>query len=98
MKNLELKDILKRPLQTEKSFSQEDASTFVFEVNIAANKHQISDAFKSYYGIEPLDVRTMIVRGKVKLSRRQLGKRSNWKKAYISIPADQELNVFNGGE
>ena len=91
----ELRDILRRPLITEKSAYQMNLeNTYLFEVGLEANKLQIKDAVERYFGVEVTDVRTLIVRGKSKRFGRHIGKRSNWKKAYVKLAEGHSLNFF----
>lgn len=91
----ELRDILRRPIVTEKSaYTMEDDNTYVFEVSESANKLQIKGAIESYFGVKVVDVRTLIVRGKVKRFGRHYGKRSNWKKAYVKLADGDSLNFY----
>lgn len=91
----EIRDILRRPLITEKSaILMEEENTYVFEVSERANKLQIKDAIERYFGVEVDAVRTLIVRGKVKRFGRYTGKRSNWKKAYVKLADGHSLNFF----
>ena len=94
---MELSEILVRPLVTEKSTSALGTDrTYAFEVGMAANKIQISNAIEAFYGVEVDDVRTMVVRGKVKRFGKHFGKRSNWKKAYVTLSEGHELNLYEG--
>ena len=91
----ELRDILRRPLITEKSALQMNLeNTYIFEVGLESNKLQIKKAVESYFGVEVSDVRTLIVRGKSKRFGRHTGKRSNWKKAYVKLAEGHSLNFF----
>jgi large subunit ribosomal protein L23 len=91
----ELRDILRRPIVTEKSaYRMEEDNTYVFEVSERANKLQIKGAIEQYFGVKVLDVRTLIVRGKVKRFGRHYGKRPNWKKAYIKLADGDSLNFY----
>lgn len=92
---MELVNTLIRPIVTEKSTTGA-SGTYVFEVGIAANKFQIKHAIQSFYNVEVLDVRTSVVRGKVKRFGRHVGKRSNWKKAYVTLAAGQTLPIYEG--
>jgi large subunit ribosomal protein L23 len=42
-----------------------------------------------------VDVRTLVVRGKVKRRGRHNGRRKNWKKAYIRVASGQNLNIYD---
>ncbi|PIE65919.1 MAG: 50S ribosomal protein L23 [Deltaproteobacteria bacterium] len=89
--------ILKRPVVTEKTNDlREDANQFVFEVAKDANKVAIRRAVESVFGVRVVDVRTCVVRGKVKRVRRFLGKRPNWKKAVVTLHDDDTIELFEG--
>lgn len=91
----ELHDILVRPLVTEKSSHLMGAqNTYVFEVGLAANKLQIKRAVESLFGVQVADVRTLVVRGKIKRFGRYYGKRSNWKKAYVRLADGDVLSFY----
>ncbi len=92
---MELKDVLIRPLVTEKSTSGLGSEqAFAFEVAVTANKIQIKKAVEAYYDVEVDDVRTLIVRGKVRRFGRRLGKRKNWKKAYVTLAEGHTIPLF----
>lgn len=94
---MELSEILVRPLVTEKTTSALGSErTYAFEVGMSANKIQISKAVESFYGVEVDEVRTLVVRGKVKRFGKHFGKRSNWKKAYVTLTEGHELNLYEG--
>jgi large subunit ribosomal protein L23 len=90
-----LKDTLVRPLVTEKTttFLGTDR-TYAFEVTTDSTKTQIKQAIEAFYGVEVENVRTCIVRGKVKRFGRRFGKRKNWKKAYVTLAEGHALNLF----
>ena len=95
MSHLHLKDTLVRPLVTEKSTNGLGTDhTYAFEVAITATKPQIKRAIEDFYGVQVDAIRTAVVRGKVKRFGRHLGKRSNWKKAFVTLAAGQSLNLF----
>ena len=93
---MELRDILIRPLMTEKATSEDiyGRNTYVFEVGIDSNKQQIKQAVESYFKVAVTDVRTLIVRGKIKRAGRFSGKRSNWKKAYVTLKEGDGIELF----
>ncbi len=89
--------ILKRPVVTEKSNRlREQHNQFVFEVAPSANKIEIRDAVEKLFNVSVTDVRTMVVRGRIKRFKRGFGKQPNWKKAIVSLRADQTIDLFEG--
>lgn len=92
---MEMKDTLVRPIVTEKSTGHLGTDrTYAFEVGLAATKTDIKRAIEAFYGVSVAQVRTMVVRGKNKRFGRFFGKRSNWKKAYVTLAEGQSLNFF----
>ena len=91
-----MRNILVRPLVTEKSTSDhnDENNTYVFEVGLKATKQDVKVAIEEYFGVKVETVRTLIVRGKEKRFGRFLGKRSNWKKAYIRLAAGDSINIY----
>lgn len=88
-------EILLRPRLSEKASAMaEERSLVVFEVPTDANKTEIKNAVQSRFAVEVASVRTMIVRGKIKRRGRFIGKRSNWKKAIVTLAEGQELDLF----
>ncbi len=91
----ELHDILIRPLINEKSSGlQASQNVYAFEVGETANKHEIKSAVERAFGVKVLEVRTIRMRGKTKRFGRFMGKRSNWKKAYVRLAEGDSLNFF----
>ncbi len=87
-------DILISPIVTEKSTIAQDYNTYVFKVGLDANKLQIRDAVERFFGVRVSKVRTLVVRGKVKRFGRHHGRRSNWKKAYVTLVDGDTLNFY----
>ena len=88
-----------KPLITEKSnMIAEKFNQYAFVVDLNATKPEISKEIEEMYGVEVTDISTMIVRGKRKTrftkSGVQDGKKSNFKKAIISIKEGQEIDFF----
>jgi len=92
---MELRDILVRPLITEKTTTHLGGEqTYAFEVSLVANKLQIKKAIERFYGVSVAQVRTTIVRGKIKRWGRHWSKRGNWKKAYVKLAEGSSLNLY----
>jgi large subunit ribosomal protein L23 len=91
-----LRDILIRPILTEKSSGDDIMGnrTYVFEVGLNSNKPQIKHAVEQYFDVKVDKVRTLIVRGKIKRFGRMFGKRSNWKKAYVQLSEGHEIELL----
>lgn len=88
-------DVIKKPLITEKTTLQKDEKNVVaVVVNNDANKIQIKQAAEKLFKVEVSGVRTVNMAGKVKRTGRNIGKRSNWKKAYISLNEGSTIDFF----
>src|SRR5260221_766766 len=85
--------IIRRPLVTEKpTMMREDGKNILaFEVDVKANKIQAKQAVEELFpGVTVADVRLFNVRGKQKRMRRTLGKRRDWRKAYVRLPKESK--------
>lgn len=88
-------DILKKPLVTEKTTLEKDAKNVIsFEVDRNANKIEIKNAVEKLFKVEVSEVNTVNVAGKLKRVGRHYGKRSNWKKAYVSLKEGNNVDFF----
>ncbi len=90
--------IIKRPVITEKAnLAKEDANHHVFEVAMDANKVEIRQAIEQLFdGVQVLDVKTSLMRGKNKRRGRQFGRQPNWKKAVVKLAKGQTIDFFEG--
>ena len=73
-------------------------SQFVFKVATDATKLEIKKAVESLFSVKVDEVRTVKVQGKTKRTARGLGKRNDWKKAYVSLQAGQDLDFTSSAE
>ena len=87
--------VIKKPHVTEKTSLGADASnTVAVVVDKDANKIEIKQAVESLFKVKVADVRTVTVAGKVKRTGKTYGKRSNWKKAYVTLQEGQSIDFF----
>lgn len=86
--------IIRRPLLSEKVTSQSDRKVVAFEVAKDANKVEVKQALEKAFDIKVQDVKTLVVPGKVKRVGRNFGKRSNWKKAYVTLTPESNMDFF----
>jgi len=92
-----LEQVLVKPLLTEKSsVLTEDANRYAFKVLRKANKYQVREAIEKMFDVKVVDIKTIVVPGKVKRSGKALKKTSSWKKAYVKIADGQKLELFKG--
>ena len=99
----ELHEILVAPHITEATArlmaaARNDVHKYVFKVAKTATKAEIKDAIEKRFGVKVDSVNTLINRGKMKRVRMGMvaGKKSNWKKAYITLKAGQKIAEFEG--
>jgi|TARA_R110000822_G_scaffold88897_1_gene205654 large subunit ribosomal protein L23 len=65
---------------------------FVFKVETTATKLEIKKAVEQLFSVKVKAVSTLNVKGKTKRTVRGLGKRSDWKKAYVSLQSGQDID------
>jgi large subunit ribosomal protein L23 len=96
MSQLHLYDIIRRPVVTEKSQTQSDEhNVYVFEVDGRANKDQVKEAVETIFDVNVLRVRTAVMPAKVgRRMRREYIRRSEWKKAYVTVQPGQNIDLF----
>ena len=88
--------LIKSPMITEKSARAADLNKqYVFKVDLDSNKREIKKAVEELFKVEVLKVTTSIVKGKTKRNRFGLYKKSNYKKAFVSISKDSDIQ-FEG--
>lgn len=75
----------------------EKSNTAVFKVISNAEKPEIKLAVERLFNVKVEDVRTLNVKGKTKRFGRFEGKRSDWKKAYVTLAEGQEIDFLAGG-
>jgi len=93
MKNLY--EVVRRPLITEKSSALKDAqATVAFEVHRDATKPEIKSAIEKLFSVKVADVRVANMHGKVKRQGRFVGRRPDWKKAYVVLKKDEKMIEF----
>ena len=89
--------VLIRPLITEKNnLLRERDNEYIFEVHMDANKAQIRDAVERLFAVSVADVRTMVQRGKNRRVGQHVGKRPNFKKAFVRPQGDASIDFFEG--
>ena len=95
---MKLTDVIRRPLITEKTTNaREDGRTLVFEVAKDANKVDIKRAVESLLGSKVENVRTSLAHGKFKRQGKFVGRRADWKKAYVTLREGEKLPEFLQG-
>ena len=100
MAHLEIEDVIRRPIITEKNTMLMEQSQFTFEVAPTANKIQIKEAVEKQFGVTVKAVNTLNVK-QVKRSRaikkgrsRVAGHEPGWKKAIVTLEPGQRIDIF----
>lgn len=88
--------IIRCPIVTEKSTLRTENGQYFFKVAKWANKIQIRQAVEKLFSVQVEHVNTLCMEGKVKRFRGRLGKRSDYKKAMVSLKKGQTLDLFKG--
>ncbi|MBM7096618.1 MULTISPECIES: 50S ribosomal protein L23 [Alteribacter] len=91
------RDIIKRPVITERSTDLMAEKKYTFEVDTRANKTQIKDAVEEIFGVTVDKVNTQNYKGKFRRFGRYTGYKSKRKKAIVQLtPDSKELDFFEG--
>lgn len=93
---MEARDILIRPIVTEKSTALMEQGKYTFRVPLAATKIQIRQAVEQIFKVKVQAVNTMRYEGKLKRMGRTQGRRSNWKKAVVTLKPGEAIELFEG--
>lgn len=90
--------VLKRPILTEKTDFQRDNNQYIFEVDRRANKHQIKDAVETIFGVKVEAVNTMTIKPKQRrMGRRMVVTRPSWKRAVVTLASGERIQEFFEG-
>lgn len=89
-----LYQIIKKPIITEKGSNLRQQNKYTFEVDIQANKIEIKRAVEKIYGVKVLKVNTLVQYGKPKRVRLVQGRRSDFKKAIVTLKAGELISEF----
>ena len=94
-----LMKVLLAPLISEKSsIAAEQSNQYVFKVTTDATKPEIKQAVELLFDVKVDAVKVANMKGKTKRFGQKMGRRSDWKKAYISLQAGQEIDLLGGAE
>ena len=91
------RDIIIRPIISERSMDHTAEHKFTFQVAKKANKVEIKKAVEEIFEVKVEKVATMNMRGKIKRRGRTEGKRPDWKKAIVKLTPDSKgIEFFEG--
>lgn len=93
---MELWEVLRKPIVTEKSTVLQEQNKYVFAVATEANKAQIKQAVEKAFDVTVKSVNVMTVHGKMRRMGRHAGHQSDWKKAVVTLLPGQKIEFFEG--
>ena len=86
--------VILAPIQSEKAaIAAELSNQYGFKVMVDATKDEIKAAIEKLYEVNVVGVQTLNVKGKTKRTRHGMGKRNDWKKAYVRVQEGQEIDL-----
>ncbi len=92
------REVLIRPVVSEKSYELLAANKYTFRVDPRAHKTQIRQAVEEVFGVRVRDVRTLIVKSKPKRRGYTSGRTRQWKKAVVQVHPEDTIELFEGGD
>jgi large subunit ribosomal protein L23 len=91
------REVILRPIMTEKSMRQkEEQNTVTFRVRPDANKVEIRTAVETVFNVKVAAVRTASFEGKLKRMGRHEGRRRDWKKAIVTLQPGHKIELVEG--
>lgn len=97
---MKLKNIIKKPIITEKATQETALGRYSFKVDKRANKKEVTRAIEEFFKVHVKGVRTVAVKGKRKRigrTRREI-QLPGWKKAIVQLAEGEKIDIFETGE
>lgn len=91
------RDIIRKPVISEKSYGMIDEGKYTFIVDPRSNKTEIKQAIERIFGVKVLSVNTMNRAGKRKRRGLIVGKRPDTKRAIVTLAPGDEIELFGAG-
>ena len=88
--------IILNPLVTEKSTQQSEFNKMVFSVPVNATKLEVKSSIEKIFSVKVTSVNTILIKGKVKRFKGVLGRRSNTKKAIVTLAPGNTIDLSAG--
>ncbi len=92
------RDVIIRPIVSEKSYAGLERNTYTFLVDPRANKTEIKEAIQEIWNVRVTSVNTLNRQGKVKRRGWTKGKRANQKRAIVTLAAGDSIEIFETGK
>jgi large subunit ribosomal protein L23 len=89
-------DTILRPVITEKATNGSEHNQVTFKVPLSASKPEIKEAVEGLFSVKVTAVNTLVMKGKTKRFKGRPGKRSDWKKAIVTLAEGQRIDVTTG--
>ena len=89
-------DIVRGPVITEKATNVSEHNQVIFRVPLAATKREVKAAVEELFSVKVKAVNTIRVQGKLKRFRGRIGRRSDYKKAVVTLGEGQRIDVTTG--
>jgi large subunit ribosomal protein L23 len=95
---MDYRDVLIRPVVSEKSYGLQDTGAYTFLVHPDASKPEIHDAVQRLFNVKVAKVNTLNRKGKATRNRRtgKAGKRPDTKRAIVTLAAGERIDLFEG--
>ena len=93
---MNLSDVLKSPVVTEKSTLLQEQGKYVFKVNLKASKNDIRRAIEAAFDVQVVSVNTLRTHGKMKTYGRNRTKQPDTKKAIVRLASGESIQLFEG--
>lgn len=90
------RDVIIRPVVSEKSYALLAANKYTFRIHNEAHKTQVRQAVEEIFGVRVQDVRTAWVKPKPKRRGWTSGKTRRWKKAVVQLHPEDSIELFEG--
>ena len=90
------RQVIIRPVISEKSYALLAANKYTFRIHEGANKTQVRKAIEEIFGVRVDGVRTQWVKAKPKRRGVSSGHRRKWKKAIVTLHPDDAIELFEG--
>jgi large subunit ribosomal protein L23 len=92
------RDVIIRPIVSEKSYAGIERNTYTFLVDPRANKTEIKEAVQTIWNVRVTSVNTIRRKGKVKRRRFTQGKRPDQKRAIVTLAEGDAIEIFETGK
>lgn len=88
--------VLVKPLITEKATELSTHNQYAFIVSLNANKIEVAKSIQAVYGVKPLSVNIISMKGKAVTRGRIKGQRKDWKKAIVTLKKGESIKIYEG--